>query len=240
MDQYDIELFIKDLSELEITLSERQILQFLQYYELLKEWNQKVNLTAITEYSEVIKKHFVDSLTLIRAYDVSQQISVIDVGTGGGFPGLALKIAFPWMKITLLDSLRKRVDFLDYVIADLHLEEIETIHGRAEDYAKKMDYRENFDLAVSRAVAKLSILSEYCLPFVRLGGCFVSYKSEKVSEEIQSAKRALSILGGHMEKQIDFMLPNSDIYRNLVVIGKKNSTPGKYPRKAGMPGKEPL
>lgn len=240
MDQYDIELFIKDLSELEITLSERQILQFLQYYELLKEWNQKVNLTAITEYSEVIKKHFVDSLTLIRAYDVSQQISVIDVGTGGGFPGLALKIAFPWMKITLLDSLRKRVDFLDYVIADLHLEEIETIHGRAEDYAKKMDYRENFDLAVSRAVAKLSILSEYCLPFVRLGGCFVSYKSEKVSEEIQSAKRALSILGGHMEKQIDFMLPNSDIYRNLVVIGKKNSTPGKYPRKVGMPGKEPL
>lgn len=240
MDQYDIELFIKDLSELEITLSERQILQFLQYYELLKEWNQKVNLTAITEYSEVIKKHFVDSLTLIRAYDVSQQISVIDVGTGGGFPGLALKIAFPWMKITLLDSLRKRVDFLDYVIADLNLEEIETIHGRAEDYAKKMDYRENFDLAVSRAVAKLSVLSEYCLPFVRLGGCFVSYKSEKVSEEIQSAKRALSILGGHMEKQIDFMLPNSDIYRNLVVIGKKNSTPGKYPRKAGMPGKEPL
>lgn len=240
MDQYDIELFIKDLSELEITLSERQILQFLQYYELLKEWNQKVNLTAITEYSEVIKKHFVDSLTLIRAYDVSQQISVIDVGTGGGFPGLALKIAFPWMKITLLDSLRKRVDFLDYVIADLNLEEIETIHGRAEDYAKKMDYRENFDLAVSRAVAKLSVLSEYCLPFVRLGGCFVSYKSEKVSEEIQSAKRALSILGGHMENQIDFMLPNSDIYRNLVVIGKKNSTPGKYPRKAGMPGKEPL
>lgn len=240
MDQYDIELFIKDLSELEITLSERQILQFLQYYELLKEWNQKVNLTAITEYSEVIKKHFVDSLTLIRAYDVSQQISVIDVGTGGGFPGLALKIAFPWMKITLLDSLRKRVDFLDYVIADLNLEEIDTIHGRAEDYAKKMDYRENFDLAVSRAVAKLSVLSEYCLPFARLGGCFVSYKSEKVSEEIQSAKRALSILGGHMEKQIDFMLPNSDIYRNLVVIGKKNSTPGKYPRKAGMPGKEPL
>ena len=237
---YDTTQFEKDLSEIGVTLTEQQINQFLRYYELLVEWNEKMNLTAITTYDEVMKKHFVDSLSLIKTYDISKQVKVIDVGTGAGFPGLALKIAYPALQVTLLDSLNKRINFLNEVIAQLGLTGVETVHGRAEDFAKPNMLREKFDLCVSRAVANMSTLSEYCLPFVKVGGEFISYKSEKIDEEMSKAKNAISILGGKLQRNEEFYLPDSDIYRNLAVIKKTKETPKKYPRKAGLPSKEPL
>ena len=240
MAEYNTIQFRKDIEALGIHLTEKQIQQFISYYEKLVEWNEMMNLTAITEYDEVMKKHFIDSMTLIKAFDVNQSASVIDVGTGAGFPGLVLKIAFPNFKITLLDSLNKRIQFLNEVIGNLGLDGVETIHGRAEDFAKPGKLREKYDLCVSRAVANLSTLSEYCLPFVKEKGLFISYKSEKVQEEMVKADKAISILGGKIERQVEFTLPDSDIYRNLFIIRKVKKTPAKYPRKAGLPSKEPL
>lgn len=248
LDNYKLNSFQKDLSELNITLNENQLCRFMKYYELLIEWNKVMNLTAITDFDEVCKKHFIDSLSLIKAYDLSHDIhsglyspvSVIDLGTGAGFPGIPLKIAFPELKITLLDSLNKRVNFLQTVIDKLGLENIDAIHGRAEDFSKEGILREKFDLCVSRAVANLSTLSEYCLPYVKVGGKFISYKSEKAAEEINGAKKAISVLGGKIENQIEFTIPNSDIYRNLVIISKNKKTSAKYPRKAGIPAKNPI
>lgn len=238
--KYDTSQFEKDINALGISLTEEQINQFLIYYEMLVEWNEVMNLTAITEYEDVMKKHFVDSISLIKAYDVSKQVKVIDVGTGAGFPGLALKIAYPKLQVTLLDSLNKRIQFLDAVIDKLGLTGVETIHGRAEDFAKPGKLREQFDLCVSRAVANLSTLSEYCLPFVKVGGQFISYKSEKITEEKELAGKAISLLGGKIKNQVEFTLPDSDIYRNLFIIEKAKETPKKFPRKAGLPSKEPL
>mgnify|MGYP004531395735 FL=1 len=237
-----LEIFEKDLKQLHLELSKKQILQFISYYELLIDWNSRMNLTAITEFEDVLKKHFIDSLSLISAVsDLAQkQYDLIDVGTGAGFPGIPLKIAFPNLKITLLDSLNKRIQFLNEVICKLELQDIEAVHGRAEDFAKPDQFRERFDLCVSRAVANLATLSEYCIPFVKPGGFFISYKSEKVNVELEEAKKAISVLGGSFQKNIEFLLPHSDITRNFIVIQKKNKTPIKYPRKAGLPSKEPI
>lgn len=239
---YNCDYFIQDLKEFDLTVSEKQIEQFIIYYELLTEWNSFMNLTAITEFDEVIKKHFVDSVSLVRAiFDIKEkEYTLIDVGTGAGFPGIPLKIMFPNLNVVLLDSLNKRVSFLNEVIEKLELTDIKAFHGRAEDFAKKKEFRECFDYCVSRAVANLATLSEYCLPFVKTEGCFISYKSEKITEEYESAKEAIKILGGKNLNQVEFYLPNSDIYRNLFVIQKIKNTPGKFPRKAGLPAKEPI
>lgn len=243
LDKYELKQFHKDLEELNIILTDSQIEQFLIYYEMLAEKNKVMNLTAITEFDEVMKKHFIDSLSLVKACNLSENesdISLIDIGTGAGFPGIPLKIAFPDLKITLLDSLNKRVDFLKEVTSALNLYDIDVIHGRAEDYAKPDQFREKFDLCVSRAVANLSVLSEYCLPYVKVGGKFISYKSEKVSEEIKDAQYAIQILGGEVENHIIFKLPDSDLSRDLCIIRKCSLTPPKYPRKSGTVSKKPL
>lgn len=241
-EKYDMTGFQKDILSFGIQTEAFQTDQFLKYYELLIEWNTYMNLTAITDFESVLQKHFVDSLSLIKAVPDLNQISysLIDVGTGAGFPGVPLKIVFPNLKVTLLDSLQKRVLFLEKVISELNLQDIKVIHGRAEDYAKPGQLREEFDLCVSRAVANLSTLSEYCLPFVKKGGVFVSYKSEKITEEYEKAKSAIKTLGGKYENQIEFFLPGSDLYRNLFLIRKENVTPLKYPRKAGTPSKDPI
>ena len=240
LENYKLDFFYKDLEQLPVSLSEKQISQFMKYYELLIEWNKVMNLTAITDFDEVCKKHFVDSLSLVKAYDLSSVKTLIDIGTGAGFPGIPLKIAFPDLKVTLLDSLNKRINFLNAVIDELELKNIDAVHGRAEDYAGKGKLREQYDVCVSRAVANLSTLCEYCIPFVKVGGHFISYKSEKIADEIVAAKKAISILGGKLENQVEFMIPNSDIYRNLVVIYKNKRTPASYPRKAGVPSKNPI
>lgn len=232
----------KDLNEFGIELTVEMEEQFLLYYNMLIEWNSFMNLTAITDFDEVLKKHFTDSVSLIRAIpDLGEKkYRMIDIGTGAGFPGIPLKIVFPNISVVLLDSLNKRVNFLKEVISKLQLTDITAMHGRAEDFAQNKEYRESFDLCVSRAVANLATLSEYCLPFVKKNGRFISYKSEKVSEEFEISGKAISVLGGEYENQVTFELPDSDIYRNLFVIKKKSATPGKYPRKAGLPSKEPI
>lgn len=198
--------FQEDLKKFDIYLEQKQIDQFLEFYELLIKWNSFMNLTSITEFSEVIKKHYVDSISLVKAIPdlTEKQYSLIDVGTGAGFPGIPLKIVFPELKITLLDSLNKRVQFLNEVICLLNLNQIDAIHGRAEDFAKPGRLRESYDICVSRAVANLSVLAEYCIPFVKKNGYFVAYKSEKILEEYESAKKALDILGGGSVNQIVF------------------------------------
>ena len=232
--------FEQQLAELGITLTQTQFNQFDKYYEMLVEWNKVMNLTGITEYEEVNEKHFVDSLALVKALDISKVQTVIDIGTGAGFPGIPLKIAFPHLKITLLDSLNKRIRFLDSVIEELNLTDIHTIHGRAEDFARQTDYREQFDLCVSRAVANMSTLSEYCIPFVKKGGYFIPYKSGKADEEIEQAKSAVKKLGGELKEVIVKVLPETDVERTFVPVKKMAVTAKKYPRKAGMPTKEPL
>ena len=228
------------LKELNIQINEIQKKQFDTFYSMLVEWNKVMNLTGITEYEEVIEKHFVDSLSIVNIFDLSEVNTVIDVGTGAGFPGIPLKIAFPHLKITLLDSLNKRINFLDSVIDELKLDGIYTIHGRAEDFAKKDDYRERYDLCVSRAVANLSTLSEYCLPYIHVGGMFISYKSGDVDDEVLESKKAISILGGKLDNVVKFQLPGTDINRSFIKIEKIKNTGKKYPRKAGLPSKEPL
>lgn len=240
--KYDITSFLNDVREFEIELTEKQINQFIRYYEILKEWNSFMNLTAITEFDDVMKKHFTDSLSLVKVFpDIKEkEYRLLDIGTGAGFPGIPLKIAFPHLQVVLLDSLNKRINFLNEVIRQLDLDEIEAIHGRAEDFAAKKEYRESFDLCVSRAVANLSTLSEYCLPFVKKGGYFVSYKSEKVTEELENAGKAIEILGGSFDRQESFFLPSSDIFRCLLLINKVKNTPSRFPRKSGLPSKDPI
>jgi 16S rRNA (guanine527-N7)-methyltransferase len=234
-----IQKFIEGLEELDIKLNDVQIEQFLDYYELMIEKNKVMNLTAITDFSEVIDKHLLDSLSIVKVYRPKDE-RILDVGTGAGLPGITLKIAFPNTQIVLMDSLNKRIRFLEEVIEKLNLNNIVAIHGRAEDYGGKADYREAFDICTSRAVAKLSTLSEYCIPFVKIGGRFISYKSGNISEELMEAGKAINILGGDVINTKEFDLPHTDIRRSLILIEKKKATPKKYPRLAGKPSKEPL
>ena len=235
---YNTTKFINDLKAIGIELSDEQLEQFLTYYEMLIEKNKVMNLTAITDFDEVLEKHFEDSLSLIQAVDLEKSQAVIDLGTGAGFPGIPLKIAFPNLQITLADSLNKRILFLDDVIRELGLTGIDTVHGRAEDLAKNSDYREKFDLCVSSAVANLSTLSEYCLPFVKIGGKFISYKAGECDEEVAASKSSIFLLGGKISDIKKFELGESG--RAFVIIDKVSGTPKKYPRKAGTPSKDPL
>lgn len=236
----DYQILEQKLGELGIKQDQNQLERFHKFYQLLIEWNKVMNLTGITEYEDVVEKHFVDSLSIIKAIDLSGIHTVIDVGTGAGFPGIPLKIAFPHLRVVLLDSLNKRIKFLDEVISQLGLTEIRTIHGRAEEYARKEEYREQFDLCVSRAVANLSTLSEYCLPYIQVGGIFVPYKSGEIDDEVEQSKKAVRILGGNIKEVMKFELPGTDIHRSFVLIHKEQHTQKKYPRKAGIPVKEPL
>ena len=236
----DYQILEQKLGELGIKQDQNQLERFHKFYQLLIEWNKVMNLTGITEYEDVVEKHFVDSLSIIKAIDLSGIHTVIDVGTGAGFPGIPLKIAFPHLRVVLLDSLNKRIKFLDEVISQLELTEIRTIHGRAEEYARKEEYREQFNLCVSRAVANLSTLSEYCLPYIQVGGMFVPYKSGEIDDEVEQSKKAVRILGGNIKEVMKFELPGTDILRSFVLIHKEQHTQKKYPRKAGIPAKEPL
>ena len=236
--EYQLDKFKEGLEKLNITLSDDQIEQFLSYYEMLIEKNKVMNLTTITEYEEVIEKHFLDSISLCKVYDLSKSVKVLDMGTGAGFPGIPLKIAFPEIEITLADSLNKRIKFLDEVIEKLELKKVKTIHARAEELARNKGYRESYDLVVSRAVANLSTLGEYCIPFVKKGGLFISYKSGEIEEEVNGAKKAISILGGQMKDVFKFELSNQK--RSFVIIEKEKETPKAYPRKARTPAKMPL
>lgn len=232
--------FDNELEKMNIRLTDDQKRQFDLYYELLIEWNRIMNLTGITDYDEVNLKHFTDSLTISRIIDMAQINTLIDVGTGAGFPGIPIKIAFPHIKVYLLDSLNKRIKFLNEVIKKLGLKNIYAFHGRAEDFAKDRQYREKFDVCVSRAVANLSTLSEYCIPFVKTGGYFVSYKGGDSDEEVIRSENAITLLGGEIENTDRFFLPDTDMGRTLIKIRKRKSTPNRYPRKAGIPSKEPL
>lgn len=241
MEQRDNNIFLEGLKELGITLTPDQLLMFEQYYDMLVEKNKVMNLTAITEYNEVITKHFLDSLSLIKLMDLTdKKLRILDMGTGAGFPGIPLKIAFPKLQITLMDSLNKRILFLQDVIKELNLKDITAIHGRAEEAAGKAEYREKFDLCVSRAVAKLNSLCEFCIPFVKQTGYFIPYKSGNVEEELKDAKFAIHELGGTFVRKEQFCLPNSDMERTLLLIKKVEQTKKKYPRAGGKPLSQPL
>lgn len=239
MEKEEFSNIIKEYSkEIEIALNDKQINQFYTYMELLLEWNEKINLTAITKPEEVILKHFIDSITISKY--IKQNSTVVDIGTGAGFPGIPLKIIREDIKITLVDSLNKRINFLNEVINKLNLKNIETIHARAEEFGKNKKYRESFDVATSRAVANLSTLSEYLIPATKVNGMTISMKGSDIDEEIEQSKNAISLLGGKIERVDKFQLPKSDIDRSVVIVNKIKNTHSKYPRKPGTPAKDPL
>jgi 16S rRNA (guanine527-N7)-methyltransferase len=214
--------------------------KFMLYKDLIQDWNNKINLTAITEDDEIVKKHFIDCIKCFRFEDIRTSGSIIDVGTGAGFPGIPIKIMAPNKKVTLLDSLNKRVNFLNEVITSLKLNNVEAIHGRAEEMSRKEEYREKFDIAISRAVANMSVLSELCIPYVKVGGYFVAMKGPAVEEELSQARNAIGTLGGKLEQVIKVEIEETDLQHNLVVIKKVRSTPQLYPRKATSISKKPL
>ena len=234
------ELLIEGAAILGLNLSDEQVNQLLRYKELLLEWNQKLNLTAITDHKEIITKHFLDCLTINQAIKIDNVKSLVDIGTGAGFPGLVIKIAYPHIDITLVDSLNKRLNFLNEVIKDLKLEKVRCVHSRAEDLGKREEYREVFDMCASRAVANLAVLSEYTLPFVKQGGYLIALKGQKLNEELEQGEKAIHILGGKLEEIVDVQVPFTDLNHRIAKILKVKTTGRQYPRKAGEPTKNPL
>ena len=241
MSNYNFDAIIAYCNDKGIELKEEQLSMLSSFYEMLVEKNKVMNLTGITEWDDVVLRHYIDSISISEIMNLNDfRGKVLDLGTGAGFPGIPLKIIFPNLQITLFDSLNKRIRFLQEVIDELELKNIEAIHGRAEEFGKNSDYREQYDLVVSRAVANIATLSEYCLPFVKVGGSFISYKTDSIEEEISNSGKAVSILGGKIERVEHFTLPNTDMERSLLQIKKIKTTSKKFPRKAGLPSKEPL
>jgi 16S rRNA (guanine527-N7)-methyltransferase len=234
------EQFVQGLREQGIELNEKQIKQFRQYFELLVEWNEKMNLTAITDAPSVYLKHFYDSISAAFYIDFSGEKTICDVGAGAGFPSIPLKICFPELHVTIVDSLNKRIGFLEHLSDALQLENMNFVHDRAEDFGQKTAYREQFDIVTARAVARLSVLAELCVPLVKLGGIFISMKGAAAEDELTDAKKALSVLGTIIKEEYSFTLPIENSERNIFVFEKEKSTPKRYPRKPGVPNKSPI
>ncbi|WLR41883.1 16S rRNA (guanine(527)-N(7))-methyltransferase RsmG [Bacillus carboniphilus] len=236
----DTNQFQTVLQERGVHLTKHQIEQFERYYTLLIEWNEKINLTSITVKEDVFLKHFYDSVTAAFYVDFSGEKTLCDVGAGAGFPSLPLKICYPELQVTIVDSLNKRITFLQEVVSELQLTDVSLYHDRAETFAKKKEFRENFDLVTARAVARLSVLSELCLPLAKIGGQFIALKAASANEELEQSKKAIHLLGGALGKGHSFILPIEESERNIIQIDKVRSTPKKFPRKPGTPNKNPL
>ncbi|WP_373897213.1 16S rRNA (guanine(527)-N(7))-methyltransferase RsmG [Haloimpatiens sp. FM7315] len=234
------EMLKQGASNENMDFNEAQYDKFILYKEMIKEWNEKINLTAITEDEEIIKKHFVDSIKIFKFDGLKTAKKIIDIGTGAGFPGIPMKIMREDLEVTLLDSLKKRVNFLELVSTSLKLQKVEAIHGRAEDFGQNKKYREKYDVAVSRAVANMTVLAELCMPFVKKGGYFVALKGPSIKDELQESKKAIGILGGKLQEILEVEIEGSDLRHNLVIIKKIKETPKTYPRKAGTANKKPL
>ncbi|MGE7919351.1 16S rRNA (guanine(527)-N(7))-methyltransferase RsmG [Viridibacillus sp. NPDC093762] len=234
------EQFVQALKEQGIELSEGQLKQFHTYFELLVEWNEKMNLTAITDQPSVYLKHFYDSISATFYMDFNKVQSICDVGAGAGFPSIPIKICFPHLKVTIVDSLNKRIQFLTHLSEQLHLDHVEFVHSRAEDFGQNPKYREQFDLVTARAVARLSVLSELCIPLVKTNGHFVAMKAASGDEEMKDAKKALTVLGAKLIDSYSFLLPIEDSERSIFIFNKTKNTPKKYPRKPGVPNKSPI
>lgn len=227
-------------NDVNLELSEKQYEQFIKYMRLVQEWNEKINLTAITEDEEVVKKHFIDCIKAYKCEELKNAKTIIDVGTGAGFPGIPIAIMDEDKKITLLDSLNKRINFLNLVINELGLKNVKTIHSRAEDGAKTKELREKFDIATSRAVANMAVLSEFCLPYVKVGGSFVSLKGPAIEEELEGSRNAIGVLGGKLKNIIEVEIEGTDLNHNIVIVNKIKECPSNYPRKAGVVSKKPI
>lgn len=236
----DEKLFKEALKEKNILLSDNQMNQFHDYYELLVEWNEKVNLTAITDKEDVYLKHFYDSVSASFYYSFEKDLTLCDIGAGAGFPSIPLKICFPNLRVTIVDSLKKRINFLETLISKLKLENVTVIHSRAEDIGQNKIYREHFDLVTARAVARMSVLSEYCLPLCKVGGTFIALKGSNSEEELIDAKKAIHVLGGELIQNNLFQLPKENSDRAIIIINKTKKTKKTYPRKAGTPQKNPI